>query len=106
MVRNLLESEGIEIELVTNPTEALERLMTSPIDAILLDLVLGDQSGMSVLRELHSSGSSIPIVVMTAHGSIETVAEAMQLNAFDYITKPFGKDQILEVLRRAALSNK
>jgi len=106
MVKNLLESEGIDIELVTNPEEALERLMTTPIDAILLDLVLGEQSGMSVLRELHSSGSSIPIVVMTAHGSIETVAEAMQLNAFDYITKPFGKDQILEILRRAALSSK
>ena len=105
-VRNLLESQGMEIELVTSPNTALEKLMTSPIDAILLDLVLGDQSGMSVLRELHASGSSIPIVVMTAHGSIETVAEAMQLNAFDYITKPFGKDQILEVLRRASISSR
>jgi len=106
MVRNLLETEGMEVELVRSPSEALEKLLLGRVDTILLDLMLGDQSGMTVLRELHASGSVIPIVVMTAHGSIETVAEAMQLNAFDYITKPFGKDQILEVLRRAALSTR
>ncbi|MCI0604140.1 sigma 54-interacting transcriptional regulator [bacterium] len=106
MVRNLLETEGIEIELAVNPSEAFEKLMATPIDTILLDLTLGDQSGMSVLRELHESGSTTPIVVMTGQGSIETVAEAMQLNAFEYMTKPFAKDQILEVLRRALLSNK
>ena len=106
MVRNLLESEGMEVELATTPPDAMNILMTARVDAILLDLVLGDQSGMSVLRELHTSGSSIPIVMMTAHGSIDSVAEAMKLDAFDYITKPFTRDQIIEVLKRAALSSK
>src|SRR5262249_38540776 len=51
------------------------------------------------------SGSSIPIIMMTAHGSIDTVSEALRLNAFDYVTKPFAKNVILEVLRRAVVTS-
>jgi DNA-binding NtrC family response regulator len=55
-----------------------------------------------MLRELNSAGSALPIITMTSHGSIETAAEVMHLNAFDYITKPFGTKEILEIIQRAA----
>ncbi len=104
VVKNILGTEGIESELVQTSSEAMEQILSAPFDALLLDLMLGTESGLSLLRELHKSGSQLPVVIMTAHGSIETVSETMQLNAFDYITKPFQKGQIVDVLKRAVAS--
>jgi two-component system, NtrC family, response regulator AtoC len=99
--KSLLEQEGLEVETAKNGAEAFERLLYSPFDVVLLDLVLGEESGLSILRELNTSGSTIPIIIMTAHASIETVTEAMRINAFDYIRKPFTREEIREVMRRA-----
>jgi two-component system, NtrC family, response regulator AtoC len=99
--KQLLEQEGMEVETAKNGAEAFERLLYSPFDVVLLDLVLGEESGLSILRELNTSGSTIPIIIMTAHASIETVTEAMRINAFDYIRKPFTREEIREVMRRA-----
>jgi two-component system response regulator AtoC len=99
--KSLLEQEGLEVENAKNGAEAFEKLLYSPFDVVLLDLVLGEESGLSILRELNTSGSTIPIIIMTAHASIETVTEAMRINAFDYIRKPFTREEIREVMRRA-----
>ncbi len=104
VVKNILATERIDSQVVQTSAEAMEQILSSPFDALLLDLMLGGESGLSLLRELHKSGSQLPVVVMTAHGSIETVSESMQLNAFDYITKPFQKSQIVDVLKRAVAS--
>lgn len=100
----LLEQEGLEVETAKNGAEAFDRLLYSPFDVVLLDLVLGEESGLSILRELNTSGSTIPIIIMTAHASIETVTEAMRINAFDYIRKPFTREEIREVMRRAIVA--
>ncbi len=102
--KQLLEQEGMEVETAKNGAEAFERLLYSPFDVVLLDLVLGEESGLSILRELNTSGSTIPIIIMTAHASIETVTEAMRINAFDYIRKPFTREEIREVMRRAIVA--
>src|SRR5262249_432678 len=81
VVKNLLELEGVESELARTREEAFQKLTFSPFDVMLLDLVLGKDSGLEILRELKQSGSSIPIIMMTAHGSIDTVSEALRLNA-------------------------
>jgi two-component system, NtrC family, response regulator AtoC len=101
IVRNLLESEGMESEVARTRSEAFDKLLYTPFDVILLDLAVGQESGLEILKELKESGSSLPVIMMTAHGSIATVSEAMQMNAFDYVTKPFKKQEILEILRRA-----
>lgn len=101
VAKSLLEQEGMEVETAKNGAEAFERLLYSPFDVVLLDLVLGEESGLSILRELNTSGSTIPIIIMTAHASIETVTEAMRINAFDYIRKPFTREEIRDVMRRA-----
>src|SRR5262245_45092790 len=80
VVKNLLELEGVESELAHSREEAFQKLTFSPFDVMLLDLVLGKDSGLEILRELKQSGSSIPIIMMTAHGSIDTVSEALRLN--------------------------
>ncbi|MCI0414686.1 sigma-54 dependent transcriptional regulator, partial [bacterium] len=104
VAKSLLEQEGMEVETAKNGAEAFERLLYSPFDVVLLDLVLGEESGLSILRELNTSGSTIPIIIMTAHASIETVTEAMRINAFDYIRKPFTREEIRDVLRRAIVA--
>lgn len=101
IVKNLLEAEGLSIDIARSRNEAFDRMGAHKFDAILMDLVLGEESGLSILRELNEEESSIPVIVMTAHGSIETVAEALRLNAFDYITKPFTGSAITDILRRA-----
>jgi DNA-binding NtrC family response regulator len=101
IAKSLIEQEGMEVETAKTSAEAYERLLYSPFDVVLLDLVLGEESGLTILRELNTSGSTIPIIIMTAHASIETVTEAMRINAFDYIRKPFTREEIREVLRRA-----
>ena len=102
----LLETVGVESDLSRTKTEAFNALLYSPFDAILLDLDLGKESGLDILRELNNSGSALPIITMTANGSIETVAEAMHLNAFDYITKPFLLTEIREIITRAIESSR
>jgi DNA-binding NtrC family response regulator len=101
IAKSLIEQEGMEVETAKTSAEAYERLLYSPFDVVLLDLILGEESGLTILRELNTSGSTIPIIIMTAHASIETVTEAMRINAFDYIRKPFTREEIREVLRRA-----
>src|SRR5262249_54528599 len=101
IVKNFLESEGMESDIARTRSEAFDKLLYTPFDVILLDLMVGQESGLGILKELKESGSSLPVIMMTAHGSIATVSEAMQMNAFDYVTKPFKKQEILEILRRA-----
>lgn len=100
-LKKLLEEDGVEAEIARSRATAMETLLYSPFDVLLLDLTLGSGAGLEILRELNAAGSALPIITMTAHGSIETAVEAMHLNAFDYITKPLGKAEILEIIRRA-----
>jgi PAS domain S-box-containing protein len=101
IIRRLLETEATAVEIAASAREAFEKLHSAPYDAILMDLVLGDDSALNVLRSLNAEGITTPVIVMTAHGSIETVSEAMRLNAFDYITKPFSVASIMQILHNA-----
>lgn len=97
-LQRMFESDGIESELLTSGAKLFAAIATSSVDLILLDLELGNESGIRILRKLNDSGNQTPVVIMAQEGSMETVAEALHLNAMDYITKPFGKARILEVL--------
>src|SRR6186997_2443944 len=104
--QSLLHSEGIEVEIASNSAEAYEKLLYSPFDLVLLDLVLGEESGLVILRELTSSGSTLPIIIMASQASVETVTDALRVNAFDFIRKPFTREEIMDVIRRAMLSRR
>jgi two-component system, NtrC family, response regulator AtoC len=97
-LQRMLDSDGIQSDLLTGGSKILTTIASSPPDLILLDLELGKESGIRILRDLNESGNEIPVVIMAEEGSMETVAEALHLNAVDYITKPFGKTKIAEML--------
>jgi two-component system, OmpR family, KDP operon response regulator KdpE len=100
----LLRSAGYDVRAATTKAEALDALAVRPPDALVLDLVLPDGSGVDVCRDVRR-WSGLPIVVLSAVGDEREKVAALDAGADDYVTKPFGTDELLArlraVLRRA-----
>jgi len=97
----ILVSEGFETVSARNGRHALDTLRDEPFDAVLTDLKMPDMSGIDLLSELLEAQPGLCVILMTAHGSINTAVEAMRKGAFDYLTKPLEKDELLVVLGKA-----
>jgi DNA-binding NtrC family response regulator len=101
ILQMILEAEGYETAAAANGRSALQASASEPFDVILTDLKMPDVDGLELLRELAGRAAPPCVILMTAHGSIDTAVEAMRRGAFDYLTKPLEKDDLLLVLRRA-----
>jgi two-component system, NtrC family, response regulator AtoC len=86
---------------VTSGREALEALRSQAVDAVLLDLRLGDEDGLQVLKRLREEDPTLPVVMLTGHGSIQHAIQATRLGAYDFIQKPPDLEHLGVVLRRA-----
>ncbi len=91
----LLSSEGYTVMLAETGDAALARLEEQPFDMLLLDVSLPDRNGLDLLREIRLRDTSLPIVMITAYGSIEMARTAFKSGAQDYITKPWSNDELL-----------
>jgi DNA-binding NtrC family response regulator len=99
-----LRDDGHEVVTASNGKDAQRLLGERSFDLLIIDFLMPDRTGMDVLRELAGSTpeSERPaVVMMTAHGSIESAVEAMKLGARDYLQKPFEVDELLVLTRRA-----
>jgi len=101
MLVSLLEEEGIRAEGAEGGAKALDRLRDSEFDAVLSDIRMPDTSGIEMLGEAREIRPDLPVILMTAFGSIDSAVEAMRAGAFDYVTKPFKKNEVLVILERA-----
>ncbi|MDQ3012469.1 MAG: sigma-54 dependent transcriptional regulator [Acidobacteriota bacterium] len=101
VAQSLIEVEGLSAQLVERGDQALAVCSERGCDVVLLDLMLGEVSGLDVLRQIRSQADDVPVIVVTAHGSMESAAEAVRAEAFDYIGKPFRADELMAVVRRA-----
>jgi DNA-binding NtrC family response regulator len=83
--------------------QALDQIAQESPHVVLLDLTLPKLTGLDVLKRLHSSKhtETLPVIVMTAHGSVHAAVEAMKEGAYDFLTKPLDKDHLLIVIRKA-----
>jgi DNA-binding NtrC family response regulator len=81
--------------------EALEAVRERGVDAVVLDLKLGDEDGLRVLKELRESDPSLPVVMLTGHGTVEQAVRAIQLGAYDFMLKPPDLTHLGVVLDRA-----
>jgi two-component system, OmpR family, KDP operon response regulator KdpE len=103
-LRVTLTGHGYEVRLAASGEEGLDRAATVPPDAVILDLVLPDLNGVEICRQLRQ-WSQVPIIVLSAKGDERDKVEALDVGADDYLTKPFGTDELLAriraVLRRA-----
>jgi DNA-binding NtrC family response regulator len=98
--RTLLEDEGYEVGVAASGQEALSELSRESYDLILSDMVMGEMSGIELLRELKRRWPELPVIMVTGFGSIPTAVEAMRLGAADYLTKPANNEELLIKIRR------
>ncbi len=97
----LLEQMGLESVPAANGDEALERFGAEKVDLVLTDLKMPGMSGVEVLAKIHAVDPDVPVIVLTAHGTVQTAVAAMKQGAFDYILKPFDVQAIELVIRNA-----
>jgi two-component system, OmpR family, KDP operon response regulator KdpE len=97
-LRVILSNAGYRVQTVETKAEALDALAVRPPDAMVLDLVLPDGTGVEVCREVRG-WSDLPIVVLSAVGDEREKVRALDAGADDYVTKPFGVDELLARLR-------
>lgn len=96
-----LRNEPYEVHHEELGRPALEHIERHRPDAILLDLKLPDMDGMDILRHVQEVDPDLPVIVITAHGSVQTAVTAMQAGAADFIVKPFNADRLKVTLKNA-----
>src|SRR3989337_2809851 len=101
LIKMRLESAGYEVATALNEEEAITVVKEEAIPLSIVDLKLVRKDGISLMEELHSINPNMPVILLTAHGSIESAVEAMKKGAFDYLTKPFNPQELLVQLERA-----
>lgn len=101
LLRTSLASQGFQIVEAATGSEALDEVEQAPPDLIVLDLGLPDMQGQEVIRLLRGQGSAVPIVVLSSRTDETGKVEALDLGADDYVTKPFGTDELLARIRAA-----
>jgi len=100
LLKSVLEMEEYA-HCVATSGEAARRLMAAEhFDIMISDIYLGDDSGLNLLATMKETNPEAEVVIMTAHGSVETAVTAVHNGAFDYISKPFAVDEMLEILKR------
>jgi two-component system NtrC family response regulator len=102
LLGGFLAKQGWAVELAAGGTEALAILRRTPIDLVLADYRMPDLSGIGLLKASQQLNPEIPVVLMTAYGSIASAVEAMKAGAYDYLSKPIELDALVHLIRRIA----
>src|ERR1700722_15968091 len=98
----VLSDAGLTVETADGGAAGLAAFDARGADIVLTDLAMPDTDGMQVLARLRASDPSVPVVMLTAHGSERVAVAAMKAGAFDYLPKPFDPDELVLSVRRAA----
>ena len=101
VLRAMLEHDGYDVHLAEDGAAALEVLENHHVDVLITDLRMPEIDGMELLKRVHGARESMPVIMITAHGTVDTAVEAIKLGAFDYITKPFEGDELIIAVKRA-----
>ena len=101
VLQTLLEDEGYTVTALSDPETALAFLQESEVDVVVTDLKMPRITGLDVLERVKKQWPYIPVLIMTAFGTIESAVETMKYGAFDYITKPFSNDELLLSIHNA-----
>jgi two-component system NtrC family sensor kinase len=105
LINRILPAGGYESALATDRESALSSIQQRQPDLILLDFQLPGASGLEILEELRASDLSVPVIMMTAHGSENTVAQALRIGIQDYVIKPFSADELLSRVEHVLMTS-
>jgi two-component system response regulator AtoC len=100
----LLKQAGIEATIASSGEQALAVLAAQPVDVVVTDLKMPGMSGLDLLGKTQEQWPETPVVLITAHGTVATAVEAMKRGAADFVQKPFERDEILYVVKKALAS--
>src|SRR6476659_853970 len=103
LMAGVLRDEGYATRDAADSAEALAAIQARQPTLVLLDIWLqgSELDGIAILRQLHAEMPSVPVVMISGHGTIETAVEAIKIGAYDFIEKPFKSDRLLLVVARA-----
>ena len=105
VLKMLLEDDGYEVETAENGEKGIAAFDQGELDLVISDLKMPRSDGLAVLKRVKESGRGVPLIMITAYGSIEKAVEAMKNGASDFITKPFNKDVIRHVVHKMLRSD-
>ena len=94
-----LKLEGYEVALAGDGDQALESVGDSPLDAIVLDVLMPKRNGLEVCRELRARGDKTPVLMLTARDAVQDRVDGLDAGADDYVVKPFALEELLARLR-------
>jgi DNA-binding response OmpR family regulator len=97
-LRESLKAIDMDVDTAVNGEEALERARQKSYDLVLLDLKMPGMDGIEVLRRLREFSTTAAVIVLTAHGTVESAVEAMKLGAVDFLQKPFAPQEIRDIV--------
>src|ERR1700690_1282731 len=100
-LQTLLEMEGFAVETAPTGEAGLQRIGEHPFDLILLDLALPGRDGMDILTEIHTHEARLPVIMITAYGTVENAVRAMQSGAANFVQKPWDNEKLLADVRAA-----
>jgi two-component system response regulator HydG len=100
-LEKVFEREGCDIRTARDGREALELLRQHRVDVVLTDLMMPGVSGTDLLRNAKTVSPETEVILMTAYGTVETAVDAMKEGAYDFITKPFKRIQVVKCVKRA-----
>lgn len=101
-LQTLLEGEGYHVDSATTGNDALNIFSSRTIDIVISDFNLPDMDGLSVLEKIKQVNPEIPVIIVTAYGSIDRAVTAMKSGAYNYLTKPININELLILLKRAS----
>src|SRR5438876_6283114 len=100
LMSSILKMEAYPFRVAVSGEQARQAIQEEQFDILVSDIYLGDDSGLQLLDHMKSVNADAEVVIMTAHGSMETAVRAVHNGAFDYISKPFVVDEMLAIIRR------
>ena len=105
-LQRVLAEEGHEVAVESRGDDGLARATRDSFNLVITDWRLPGLNGLELVRQLHAARARLPIILITAYGTTETAIEAMKFGAYDYLLKPFNVPELLEIVRKAADSNR
>ncbi len=101
LLNSLLKAEGYEVSSVQDGSKVPDLIVNEAFDLMITDIRMTPIDGMELLKIAKDKKPGMPVIILTAYGSVETAIEAMKIGTFDYVTKPFKMDELLITIQRA-----
>ncbi|MFH1035330.1 MAG: response regulator [Pseudomonadota bacterium] len=100
-----LGRRGLKVLTALSGPEALQELGRAPVAVVVLDLKMAGMDGLATLREITARHVGLPVILLTGHGSVESMQDILNLGAYDYLSKPCDLETLMERIEEAAAAN-